>query len=204
VIVYVETNFVLELALLQEQHESCVALLELCRADRVRLVVPAFSLTEPYGTLTLRKVQRNRTRGELAPVLRELQRTSHYARAVAEMDASLRLLFLDSADDELRRFGTVRDSLTAVAEVVPLDRSVFTAATGYEEQHGLSAQDALVYASVLHHLRDERPARSCFLNRNARDFDDPEIVASLAERGCKMLPRFDSGLDFVRHTIDRA
>lgn len=49
--VYVETNFVLELALLQEQQESCQKLLDLAEAGRINLILPAFSLTEPYETL---------------------------------------------------------------------------------------------------------------------------------------------------------
>ena len=38
--VYVESNFVLELALLQEQWTSCEAILTLCEAKSVQLVVP--------------------------------------------------------------------------------------------------------------------------------------------------------------------
>ncbi|MGB6295983.1 MAG: hypothetical protein WBF90_07325 [Rivularia sp. (in: cyanobacteria)] len=42
--VYVESNFVLELALLQEQHKSCQELLDLAEIKKIRLIVPAFSL----------------------------------------------------------------------------------------------------------------------------------------------------------------
>ena len=52
--VYVESNFVLELALLQEQHASCEALLRLCEEGGIQLVIPAYSLAEPYETLTRR------------------------------------------------------------------------------------------------------------------------------------------------------
>ena len=52
--VYVESNFVLELALLQEQSASCEEILGLCEAGRVQLVVPAYSLAEPYETLVRR------------------------------------------------------------------------------------------------------------------------------------------------------
>jgi hypothetical protein len=45
--VYVESNFVLQLALLQESHSSCEAILQLCEGDESRLVIPAFSLVEP-------------------------------------------------------------------------------------------------------------------------------------------------------------
>lgn len=49
--VYVESNFVLGLALAQEQFESCEEILSLCEAGRIRLDVPAFSLAEPNETL---------------------------------------------------------------------------------------------------------------------------------------------------------
>ena len=47
-IVYVESNFVLELAFLQEEHESCLELLSLSESEDICLVLPAFSIGEPY------------------------------------------------------------------------------------------------------------------------------------------------------------
>lgn len=49
--IYVESNFVLELALMQEQYESCEAILQVCKAGQAQLVLPAFSSAEPYYTL---------------------------------------------------------------------------------------------------------------------------------------------------------
>ena len=49
--VYVETNFVLELALLQEQHESCEKILRFQQTGKIRLIVPAYSLIEPFETI---------------------------------------------------------------------------------------------------------------------------------------------------------
>ena len=48
--VYVESNFVLELAFLQEQCSSCEKILSLCEARRIQLLIPAYSLAEPYET----------------------------------------------------------------------------------------------------------------------------------------------------------
>jgi hypothetical protein len=44
---YVESNFVLELPLQQEECEDCSAIVELASQGRLVLVVPAFSLAEP-------------------------------------------------------------------------------------------------------------------------------------------------------------
>ena len=56
--VYVESNFILELALEQEQSSSCDAILSLGERQDIRLVLPAFSLSEPYETLVRRAKDR--------------------------------------------------------------------------------------------------------------------------------------------------
>jgi hypothetical protein len=72
--VYVESNFVLELALLQEQQASCTEILRLSETGKVRLVIPAYSLAEPYETLVRRHKQRKRMKAELDVELRQAVR----------------------------------------------------------------------------------------------------------------------------------
>ena len=48
-IVYVESNFILELAYLQEEHEICEKILLLAEQERVSLLLPSFCVGEPYG-----------------------------------------------------------------------------------------------------------------------------------------------------------
>jgi hypothetical protein len=48
--VLAESNFVLELALRQEQFQHAERILELAEEKHIRLVVPACSLIEPYQT----------------------------------------------------------------------------------------------------------------------------------------------------------
>jgi len=43
--------------------------------------------------------------------------------------------------------------------------------------------------------------KHCFLNRDARDFEDQNVVDELANWGCKLLTNFDQGLDFVRSQV---
>ena len=57
-IVYLESNFVLELAFLQAEHEHCSALLRLSESGEIRLVLPAFSIGEPYETWVRRSKRR--------------------------------------------------------------------------------------------------------------------------------------------------
>jgi predicted nucleic acid-binding protein len=194
--VYVESNFVLALALLQEQHVGCEELMRLCEEGRIQLVIPAYSLAEPYETLTRRHRQRKRMKAELDDQLRQLARTMTYTHQLSGFQ-HLTTLLIDSADEEAKRLEEVRSRLLQVAEVIPLEASLLIAATQYQRRHGLSPQDALVYAGILLHLKQRQAPQSCFLNRNAKDFDDPDLVEELDVYNCKLLPQFDVGYQFV-------
>ena len=194
--VYVESNFVLELALRQEEFSSCERILSVCEEGRARLVVPAYSFAEPYETLTRRGRQRKRMKQELDLELEQIARTATYADRLDGF-RSLTGLLVNVTDEGIRRLEGVRSRLLAAAEIIPLDMDVLTASTRYQRVHDFSPQDALVYSSVLLHLKRVRARQSCFLNRNSRDFDDQNVVEELGSHNCKVLPRFDSGWHFI-------
>jgi basic membrane lipoprotein Med (substrate-binding protein (PBP1-ABC) superfamily) len=50
-IIYVESNFALEIALGQEQSASAEAILSLAEQGKIALVFPGFALNEPLTTL---------------------------------------------------------------------------------------------------------------------------------------------------------
>ena len=56
-------------------------------------------------------------------------------------------------------------------------------------------------STVLSHLEQARASRSCFLNRNSRDFGDQTVVEQLERYNCKLLPRFDSGSRFIFNAL---
>lgn len=202
-IVYVETNFVLELALLQEEADSCEQILRLAEHGHVRLVLPAFSLAEPFGAVDRRRSARNQAAEELKPPLRELRRTAPYRPHVEVIEPTLDVLLKRSSYDERDRLNDTWQRIAAIAEVVPLDADVLAAAALLRERFPLSPQDAVVYASVRSHLERERPALSCFLTRNAHDFGRPDIAADLRSFRCKVLPHFDQGYGYIVSTPDR-
>ena len=70
-IVYVESNFVLELAFLQEAYERCLELLRLAESQDIHLVLPAFSIGEPYEVWVRRSKQRRALRDQLSTAIRQ-------------------------------------------------------------------------------------------------------------------------------------
>ncbi|WP_217429931.1 hypothetical protein [Rugamonas rubra] len=75
-IVYVESNFVLELAFMQEENAECEGILQLAEAGVVQLAMPAFSVGEPYETLVRRHRERRALANKLTDELKQLRRSA--------------------------------------------------------------------------------------------------------------------------------
>ena len=190
--VYLESNFVLELALLQEQSESCERILSLGEAGRVQLAVPA--LAEPYETLVRRHRRRNRTKNALDWELGQIARSAAYKdRLGAGVTA---LLPLTRKSGAWKRYAS-----GSAADIIPLEASVLAAATQYQSKHDFSPQDALVYSAVLAHLEEDYVRPSCFLNKDG-DFDDREVLEELGGYNCMLFSRFDAGYRYILDNLD--
>ena len=196
--VYVETNFVLELAFQQEQYASCEEILNLCTKGLSRLTIPAYCLAEPHEKLKRQSTSRKELQRVLEVELGQLARTASYTTQTAHIQQDIARLLIQSTEEEKQRFNRYRDRLLQLAEVIPLTHEILKTASRYESAYDLTSQDALVYASVKSHLEQYKPEQSCFLNRNTRDFDTPDIVDDLSSHGCKMIPRFDDGCELIR------
>ena len=195
--IYVETNFVLELVFEQEQQISCEQILALCESGQSRLIIPAYCLAEPHEKLTRQAGSRRELQRNLETELRQLARTASYTARINSIQEIASLL-VHGNEEEKQRFIRYRDRLLGIAETVPLTIDILREAATHESPYDLTPQDALVYTSVIAHLRQNQPSVSCFLNRNSKDFDNPDIVDELDRHNCKMIPRFDHGYGFIQ------
>jgi predicted nucleic acid-binding protein len=199
--VYVESNFVLEHSLQQEECDSCTEIIELASKGRITLVVPAFSLAEPHVAISGKEKARLRLSNDLRNQLFELARSKPH-RAVPASFEPLASVLIASA--QLERAG-LRDTIAILlltADIIALDAAILGAAADIQMQYGLSGQDAIVLASVHAHLDVNHPPESCFLNRNSKDFDDPDIREGLESLGCRFFTKFENGLRYVLSRID--
>lgn len=73
--VYVESNFVLEIALHQEQVRYAEKLLGLAKQGECQIFIPAFSLAEPFWTITWRGKERKESLNILIREQRNLGRS---------------------------------------------------------------------------------------------------------------------------------
>ena len=85
--VYVESNFVLEHALEQEEYDSCAQIIRLAADRHLNLVIPAFSLAEPHQAIFSSAKTRSRLGEDLRIQLREIGRSRRHRELPAAFDA---------------------------------------------------------------------------------------------------------------------
>lgn len=194
--IYAETNFVQELTFLQEQFQSCEQILVLCEQKKTSLIIPAYCLVEPLEKLHRQKLKRQEIQREINNEKNHLSRTKTYNSQIQNIE-KLDILLTQSVEEERKRFENYRSRILSIAAIVTLDLQILSEAEKFELIYNLSFQDAIVLASVLSHLKLNSTTQSCFLNRNSKDFDIPQIRVELENLNCKMIPRFDDGYNFI-------
>jgi hypothetical protein len=170
-IVYVETNFVLELVLEQEAFQFAEALLTLAKMGKIELVLPSFSMLEPYWAITNRERQRKPFINAFSPeVENQLNRTAYYTnlfnnlkpgveelKKVEEMEA----IFLELRVEEL----------LTLCRFVELNKATILQAQFNRKTKTLQLFDAIVYSSIISDLQLQEPTRlKCFVSQNSQDF----------------------------------
>lgn len=198
--VFVETNFVLELALEQQESSSCEELLDLAQKGAIQLLVPAYSFIEPHEMLTRRHREREALRSQISRELKQLARSAPLIERVATSQEVVQLL-VDGTEFETTRVEEVKERLWSLGEVLACDIAVLRSAWLIQFAFDLSPQDAVIYASIRLRLEIEHAAPSCFVSRNPADFDDPDLRKDLASLNCKYFASFATALDYIRHEL---
>ncbi len=195
-IVYVESNFVLEIVLGQEQAVSAEALLVAAEQGAIEMVIPSFAIAEPFSTITNRERNRDQLVKGISATLKDLQRSSPYQNEALLVASAVNGL-ASLTGREAASLHDITKRLLAIARTVELDAACFALALAYQQQYALSPQDSIIYASVTSDLRTRPPADSkCFITRNSKDFDDPGIVTELNSFTCRLFFSFEDGLHY--------
>jgi predicted nucleic acid-binding protein len=196
-IVYVESNFVLELVFRQEQFDAASRLLSMAEGQSIELVIPAFALVEPDWTISKRRVDNERALGGLTSVLNQVQRSPHlemYALGIIELLEALEELHVD----HLRTYRTLLERLLRGVRVLDLSVQHLAPAMELETRYGLGRFDSIILAQVLHDLSEQPEAESkLFASRDRRGFQNKEIQQHLKAFGCAYIPSFGDAIALI-------
>ncbi len=195
--VYVETGFVLTLALQQDNYRSAGQVLEFARQGRITLKLPAFCLSEPFATVQNRGNARNRLIGELRNEIRELRRMQPHERLAQELGQHTTQMGEVLHTNQQGLESVVLD-LGRTCELLQLDASVLARAADYKAAFDLRLPDAIVLAAIVLELeRSQAAGEALFISQNLYDFDAPAIQETLQHLQCKYLADFTNAVRFI-------
>ncbi len=214
-IVYVESNFVLEIALSQEQASYAESILSLAESGKVSLAFPSFALSEPFSAITYRRSKLTNLFNSLELTLREVERSEPLKQIVVNM----RPLVTSLKNAQPKDFDSLRvvfERMLMAGYAIETDLASFKEASERRTSLGLSPQDSIIYATVLSDLRSKpKEEIKCFLSRDKKAFLDESnpsaghgdrdrlgtgytINSELKKYGCRYISSFDDGLNFIK------
>jgi hypothetical protein len=195
--VYAESNYVLELVSEQSELASASELIADAAAGKLELVVPAFCFVEPYTTLFRRASDANVLQQDASKLLRQVERTGSLAARAATVHTDLEALLAHATQQNWNHFEKVSQRLLATCRIAPLTKDVLVESHKHVAALGLQLPDAVVLASVLADL-SASPAKSIFVNKNVKDFDNPTIRALLQAGDCDIVNSFTGAIGRAR------
>jgi predicted nucleic acid-binding protein len=200
VIVLAESNFVLELALQQEQFEHTEKILQLAENKHLQLVVPACSLMEPYQTLIRRRHERKEFRRRLQDEIKLLERSALHngMNATSEQIAQI----LDAGTEiEMGSLEQTIDRLIRICTVPELSLEVVRLGQAMQLGYGLEPRDAIVFASIDTVLNGLGTSTKVFVNKNSKDFATPLIEGRLEKHGCRLITSFSNACKYIENEL---
>jgi predicted nucleic acid-binding protein len=203
-IVYVETNFILELAFEQEQHRAGIEILKLAENSKIELALPGFSISESLSKVIRQSRERDEFRKSLIQTLQQIGRSAPYQQFATSLEPVLQLL-QNTIRDEPDRLLSVLERILKVGRLLELDISSFSQALTYKDQLTTSTEDSIIYGTIISDLK-RRPydEPKLFLSRDAEAFGYQRIKTELASYSCRYIKEFKDGLGYIESELRKA
>lgn len=195
-VLYIESNFVLELVFDQEERTFAEQILGFVEQGGASLRLPAFTLIEPFYRVTSQVKRRSELRRLLEQERKHLARvTDETLRSVkASVTQSIRALDEANLTDYERLYVTL-DRTLACAQVLAITRSTYLRARRYQDEYDLEYPDAVIAASVIEDLERHQDL-AAFVCRDAA-LTDSMVRAEFERRHCVLLTNFERAAHFV-------
>lgn len=194
----VESNFVIELAALQEEVDEAELLVQSAERREHRLFVPAFSLAEPFETYARWSKQRKQSSNDFETQLRQLARSRDHADLV-NASQTIIAVFSSSTIAQSKRLNETLTRLIRCATVLPLDEHVIERSVEAQEEFDFDAKDAVVFASVEAGLRAaEAEEDRLFITKDRSGFMRPKVVEHFKDLRCDVIPAIGPALGRVK------
>lgn len=198
-IVYVESNFFLEVALGQEQAIPAEAIITLAENDKIKLAFPGFALSEPFATVKQRGRERRLLRNSFREMLRQLERSEPHKQVVSDLQP-IPIILTDIVKKEFELLQLTVNRVLKVGKGIEIEITKFSQALAYQDSLALSPQDSIIYSAVIADLQQRSSEEDkCFLSRDKDAFStNRRIKSELGSYNCRYIGSFSEGLRYIQ------
>jgi hypothetical protein len=194
VIVYLETNFLFELATGRDTNDSCVSLLQWCREEQIALRIPAHALLETRTALRRRAAIQTGVARDLQDQHRDVDRAR--TRDLADLYLTAAQHLKNSADVERQYLMSLSEELLHLATILPTDREVLLHSERFRIAKVLTGDgDLLNFASIIRDLDLRKSggdvAQSMFITGDA---DFANVRQWLQPYSCDLLTSYSAAV----------
>jgi len=204
-IVYIESNFVLEMALEQEQSSAARSILSLAESHQVELAYPSFVLSEPFENVVKARRERNILQRSLVKTLNDLKRSEPHKRIILDLDSAINVLG-DAHVRQIDLLYTIFGQLAYIGRCIHIDEANFRDASIYRDSLGLSPQESIIYSAMVADLKRQPGGEAkCFLSCDRKAFGsdtDRSIKIELEKHNCRYIGSFTQALDFIQSSLN--
>lgn len=199
-IIYAETNFLVEWTCRQEQTESCGILLQWSAERRIDLRIPAEAFTEAYTALQKKVNERRDVKERLERQARDFRRVNELREPAVLFEDASRALSLRSEQED-RRFTELAKHLRRDATIIPLDAAVLGLIEEFRSLGTVRGEgDLHIFASVMANLMSRNnagdTAPSLFATRD-RGFE-VDAANFLRPFNCTLLTSYPAAVSRLR------
>ncbi len=203
-IVYVESNFILEIAREQEEASFARKILDFAESGGIELAFPSFSLSETFSTIKRQQEERNSLYNSLVETLKQLQRSEPHKRIMLDLESVL-VVLNDAVNKEFGPLHSTVERMLSIGRSLETNVSSFRQAIVYQGQLSLrKQQDSVIFSTIIADLERRLPDETkCFLSRDKDFADNPRIKSKLKPYRCSYLPSFKDGLYSIQNTLQK-
>ncbi|MEO8970884.1 MAG: PIN domain-containing protein [Ktedonobacteraceae bacterium] len=213
-IVYIETNFVIEVVREQEQHLSAYTIIELAEKGQIELAFPNFVLAECFDNILRKRNERNDLHNSLKKTLGELKRSEPHKQVMVNFVPIISVL-QDSQKRELDLLYSTLERLINIGKCLEVKMGGIKQALLYQKNLALDPKDSIIFSTIIDDLKGRSVGeKKCFLSRDTKAFgrktsgrkafgsdDDRRIKAELEIYNCEYKDSFYGGLMFIQHQL---
>src|SRR5947208_876492 len=136
-IVYVESNFVLEIALEQKQASAARSILSLAESHQIELAYPSFVLSEPFDSIMRTRREYDVLRQSLLKALNDLKRSEPHKQVALDFKPALNVLE-NVCIRQIDLLYSTFEQLLSIGRCINIDVLIFKDAAPYRSSLALS------------------------------------------------------------------